>query len=64
MICFFTTTNYCKYKLLYLKILTIILVDQASNTQTFAITPGNYIVVTFLTTLNAAYALANGANIF
>jgi len=41
---------------------TLVLVDYASNTQTFTITPGNYTVTTFLTALNAA--LANGANNF
>ena len=37
-------------------------VDNAGNTQTFTITPGNYTVTTFLTALNAQ--LANGINNF
>jgi len=41
---------------------TLVLVDFASNTQTFTITPGNYTVTTFLTALNAV--LANGINNF
>ena len=41
---------------------TLVLVDYASNTQTFTVSPGNYTVTTFLTALNAA--LANGANNF
>ena len=41
---------------------TLVLVDYASNTQTFTITPGNYTVTTFLTALNNV--LANGANNF
>ena len=40
----------------------LVLVDNAANTQTFTITPGNYTVTTFLTALNAQ--LANGVNNF
>ena len=41
---------------------TLVLVDNAANTFTFTITPGNYTVTTFLTALNAK--LATGANNF
>ena len=40
----------------------LVLVENAANTQTFTINPGNYTVTTFLIPLNTA--LANGVNIF
>ena len=41
---------------------TLVLVDYAGNTSTYTITPGNYTVTTFLTTLNTK--LATGVNNF
>ena len=41
---------------------TLVLVDNAANTFTFTITPGNYTVTSFLVALNAK--LATGANNF